>query len=240
MTTTSAATARRRAEDGLEPGLAEHVHRAGVLVEQPVGAEPDLVGRFLAAGVEHGAAGGLEPRRGLQQQRGLADARLAADQDHRARARSRRPARSRTRAARCASARADAWRRPAAGRAARRQAGTPRAALARAAGPARARDRPAPRPPNSTRRTPRSGPPTSGARGRTRCSGRRTWVWPWRSGGPASSRGRTAVVEPGVLACGSYAAVDRRRSGPLRFACANRMTLGRAHIARRPLRSWPA
>ena len=55
----------------------------GVL-DQPVGAEPDLVRRFLAAGVEHGAAGGLEPRRGLEQQRGLADAGLAADQHHRA------------------------------------------------------------------------------------------------------------------------------------------------------------
>ena len=74
----------RRADDGLEPGFAQHVHRAGVL-GQPVGAEPELVGRLLAAGVEHRPPRRLQPRRGLKQQRGLADAGLAADQDHRAR-----------------------------------------------------------------------------------------------------------------------------------------------------------
>ena len=60
------------------------MHRPGVFGEA-IGPEPDLVGRLLAAGVEHRAARRLQPRGRLEQQRGLADARLASDEDHRAR-----------------------------------------------------------------------------------------------------------------------------------------------------------
>ncbi len=70
-------------ENRLEAGLAGHVHRAGVLLEA-VGPEADLLGGLLAAGIEHPAAARLEPGRRLEQQGGLADARLATDQDHRA------------------------------------------------------------------------------------------------------------------------------------------------------------
>ena len=59
----------------------------------------------------------------------------------------------------------------------RHEAGRRRRAC-RAARRARAPAR-APRPPSSRRRTPRSGRPTWGARGRSRCSGRRIWAWAW-------------------------------------------------------------
>src|SRR5262249_56247333 len=62
-----------------EPRLAEHVDAAGVLV-QPVGAEPQLVGRLFARDVQRAHALALEPRGALHQQRGFADAGLAADE----------------------------------------------------------------------------------------------------------------------------------------------------------------
>jgi len=70
--------------EAVAAGLAQHMHRAGVL-QQPVGPEPDLVGRFLAAGVEHCTAGRLQPRGRLEQQRRFADSRLTANERHRAR-----------------------------------------------------------------------------------------------------------------------------------------------------------
>ena len=54
---------------------------------EPRRADPDLARRFLAGGVEDRAAavGAGETGRGLEQERGLADPRLAADQHERAR-----------------------------------------------------------------------------------------------------------------------------------------------------------
>ena len=165
---------RRRAEDGLEPGLAEHVDRARVLVHQPLGAEPDLIGRLLAAGVEHGAPAVSEPGRRLQQQGGLADAGLAADEDHRA---------GHDAAAKheveFGEPRAPALERvggdvPEPGR--RRSAAAAAGTSPTRGAPTGARRRPAPPPRNSTLRTPHIGRPTWDARGRIRCSGRRTLV----------------------------------------------------------------
>src|SRR5207253_269415 len=50
-----------------------------------VGAQLHLERGFLTGGVERGMTAALELRGDLQQQRRLADARLAADQNHRAR-----------------------------------------------------------------------------------------------------------------------------------------------------------
>ncbi len=76
--------ARGGLQHRLEAGLAEHADIAGG-VAQPVGPQPELLGRFLAAGIQHPATAGLQPRGGLEQQGRLADAGLAADQRHRAR-----------------------------------------------------------------------------------------------------------------------------------------------------------
>ena len=199
MTTTSAETRGRRREDGLEPGLAQHVHGARVLVDQALGAEPDLVRGFLAAGVEHRPAGRLEPGRGLEQQRGLADAGLAADEDHRAghEASAQHEVELREPGAPALQRRAGdvaepGGRRDDGGR--RRGPASPR----RDPGP-RGR-RPAPPPRSSRRRRPRSGRPTWGARGRSRCSGRWIWVWAWseaRAGGPAGRRADEQSIERG-------------------------------------------
>ena len=83
MTTTSACTAADRVDDGLQPGFAQDVHRPRVF-HQAVGPQPDLIGRLLAAGVQHRAPCGLQPRCRLKQQGGLADTGFAADQRHRA------------------------------------------------------------------------------------------------------------------------------------------------------------
>ncbi len=67
--------------DRLQPRLAQHVHRAGI-DRQPIGPQPDLIGRLLSGHVQCGNARLLEPRRALQQQGGLPDAGLAAHEHY--------------------------------------------------------------------------------------------------------------------------------------------------------------
>jgi len=74
----------RVVHDRFQPCLAQRVHRAGV-DREPLGAQPDLVGRFFARDVQCGNPGALEARGALQQQGGLANAGLAADEDDRSR-----------------------------------------------------------------------------------------------------------------------------------------------------------
>ena len=66
-------------EDALETGLGQDVERRRLDAE-PLAARLDLVFGLLAGAVEHGPDRLGEVRRRLQQQRRLADARLAADQ----------------------------------------------------------------------------------------------------------------------------------------------------------------
>ena len=70
-------------EDALEAGLGEDVERRPLDAE-PLAARLDLVLGLLAGAVEHRADRLREVRRRLQQQRRLADARLAADEHQRA------------------------------------------------------------------------------------------------------------------------------------------------------------
>ncbi len=53
----------------------------GVGEPEPAGAQPDLLDQFLAADIDHLAAGCGQGRGGLEHQRALADPRVAADQD---------------------------------------------------------------------------------------------------------------------------------------------------------------
>ena len=69
-------------EDALETRFRQQVQRRPFDAE-PVAARLDLMLRFLAGAVEHRPDRVREMRRGLQQQRRLADARLAADQHER-------------------------------------------------------------------------------------------------------------------------------------------------------------
>ncbi len=71
-------------EDPLEAGLGEDVERRALDAEA-LAARLDLVLGFFARAVEHRPDGLREVRRRLQQQRRLADARLAADQHERSR-----------------------------------------------------------------------------------------------------------------------------------------------------------
>ncbi len=71
-------------ENRLGRRLGEHQHIFSRLGE-PLGAQFDLVRRFLAGDVEHPVAATSEPCRHLEQQGRLTDARLAAQQDERAR-----------------------------------------------------------------------------------------------------------------------------------------------------------
>ena len=71
-------------EDALERGLGHQVEPAALDAE-PLAAQLDLALRLLARDVEHAAVGAAEQVRHLQQQRALADPRLAADQHQRAR-----------------------------------------------------------------------------------------------------------------------------------------------------------
>ena len=71
-------------EDALDAGLRQEIERRRADAE-PVAAALDLVLRLLAGRVEHGADVAGEVRRRLQQQRGLADAGLAAEQHQRSR-----------------------------------------------------------------------------------------------------------------------------------------------------------
>ncbi len=76
---------RRRGEDRLEVRLAEEADVAGGVVPQAVGAQLHLQRALLAGRVEGRMSRPLQPAGDLEQQRGFADARLAADEDHRAR-----------------------------------------------------------------------------------------------------------------------------------------------------------
>ena len=71
-------------EDALEAGLGEQVERR-VADAEPLAARLDLMLGFLARAVEHRADRARHVRRRLQQQRRLADARLAAEQHQRSR-----------------------------------------------------------------------------------------------------------------------------------------------------------
>ena len=76
--------ARDLLEDALEARLGEDVE-GRLLDPEPLAARLDLMLGFLARAVEHRPDGARKVRRGLQEERGLADARLAADQDERSR-----------------------------------------------------------------------------------------------------------------------------------------------------------
>src|SRR5690606_32438629 len=71
-------------EDPLEAGFREDVERR-LLDAEPLAAGLDLVLRFLAGAVEHGTERPGEMRGRLEQQRRLADPRLAAEQHQRSR-----------------------------------------------------------------------------------------------------------------------------------------------------------
>jgi hypothetical protein len=67
-------------EDALDAGLRQQVERRNADAE-PVAAALDLMLRLLARGVQHRPDGAREMCRGLQQERRLADARLAAEEN---------------------------------------------------------------------------------------------------------------------------------------------------------------
>ena len=147
-----------RAEVGLGGEVELVVDAAGA-----VGAQPHLGGRLLAGDVEGAAlvAGGLGGD--LEQQRALADAGLAGEQDRGARAPARRRAPGRARARRCCgtrSPRRSTW-----------PIGTAALVTGPAVGAARAR-RGRPRRPSPRPGTRRSGRPTSRSPSRTRSRGR--------------------------------------------------------------------
>ena len=73
----------RDGEHDLERGLCQHRHRQRMGAE-PLGPQPHLRGRLLAADVQRAAARRLHSRQRSAHQRALADAGRAADQHHRA------------------------------------------------------------------------------------------------------------------------------------------------------------
>ena len=74
---------RQRGDDIVDAGLCRQLYRRAAQTE-PGGTEPNLVHRRLAGDVDDAGALPGHRRAGLDQQRGLADARLAAEQQHRA------------------------------------------------------------------------------------------------------------------------------------------------------------
>ena len=165
----------RGGDDGLEARFTEHVHGACVLRET-VGPEPQLIGRFFSAGVQHRPSRRLEPSGGLQQQRGLPDAGFSPDQNHRpghdATAEHEVEFRE-TGAPPLEWLRGDVAKTGGLGPTDECGAGSPAASACR--------------PPDADRllrhripRTARLAParPTSDDRGRTPCTGRRTSLWP--------------------------------------------------------------
>ncbi len=72
-----------RREDDLDIGFAGEQH-IGVAEPEPLGAEPDLRHGLFARDIDDALALLGERRGALQQQRRLADARIAADQHRRA------------------------------------------------------------------------------------------------------------------------------------------------------------
>ena len=84
-TTTSAGLSRATSSRMRSRHVSASRYSGAVADAQPLAAALHLVLGFLARGVEHRADGAGEVRRRLQQQRGLADAGLAAEQHERAR-----------------------------------------------------------------------------------------------------------------------------------------------------------
>jgi hypothetical protein len=71
------------AEDHVEVGFGDEEQMLGGHA-QPVGAHLELLDGLFARDVQHGATGRGEAGRQLHQQRGFADARVAADERERA------------------------------------------------------------------------------------------------------------------------------------------------------------
>ena len=174
MTTSSGLVSAIAVEDvrqrrlGVEPQIV--TDRA-----QPLGPPPDLVRALLGGDVERRA---LPRREQLEQQRALADARLAAEQRDRARHDAHRRARGRVRRWRSATG----W-----------PSWAPISPIARRAGPVRRQhqhvggDHPRRlRPACSSRRSPSTAPTTSGATCRTRCTRARA--------GPCRRRRRSLLL----------------------------------------------
>ena len=82
ITTTSGFSLRDGRLDLFQLDLRQQVHAARIQ-RQALGAQRDLLRRFLAADIQHFFVR-REMRQRLQQQRGFADAGIAADQHHRA------------------------------------------------------------------------------------------------------------------------------------------------------------
>ena len=82
-TQTSGRSCLERGQHGLDRGLGENRHRQR-LVAQPLGAHPDLGGRFLPGDVEDPPPGRAEVAERHPGERALADSRRATDQDQRA------------------------------------------------------------------------------------------------------------------------------------------------------------
>ena len=82
-------TLRERRDDVLDIGLGGEFHRA-LGQPHPLGAQPHLPHRSSPEIIGDAAPRIGERRRSLHQERGFADSRITADQDHRAAARSRR------------------------------------------------------------------------------------------------------------------------------------------------------
>ena len=76
-------TLRERRDDVLDIGLGGEFHRA-LGQPHPLGAQPHLPHRLLARNIGDAAPRIGERRRSLHQERGFADSRITADQDHRA------------------------------------------------------------------------------------------------------------------------------------------------------------
>ncbi len=190
-----------RGDDRLEVDLGQQRHRR-VDEAEPHRAERDLLGRFLPGHVQR-LLRGADRRHRLQEQRRLADARIAAEQDHASRHET---------AAQHAVELLEAGRKPrrllridgAEGadrrRLARRPTGT--------AWPARPRSF---RPACSMRCSAGTGPAISAPGRRTRCSCRRSCSWPRRCA--ALTRARR-VWRPRFRACRRPPRPPGSRSGP--------------------------
>ena len=225
-----------RAEVGLGGEVELVVHAAGA-----VGAQPHLGGRLLAGDVEGAAlvARGLGGH--LEQQRALADAGLAGEQDR------------------------GAGHQPAAehpvelGHAAGAEGRTPRPTPGRSAPPARVtgpaaapgRRRPRPRRPSPRPGTRRSGRPTWRSPSRTRCSGRRGAGAALRRHGRNARRRRRhrraprrgdAAGDPGVVMLVTLGTIKRPRRIARRWGargCASRRGAACRAIPAMPRRPWP-
>jgi hypothetical protein len=75
---------RRGCDDGLQQRLTENHHIVGVIAES-LGAQLDLQRGFFTGDVERSVSRSLKSRGDLKKYCGFSNARLSADQDHRAR-----------------------------------------------------------------------------------------------------------------------------------------------------------